>query len=127
MTRVLLAAIVLLGLPPVALALQGDGSVDGSSGRAFVLGVGDTMQVEGSSIGCQVSQRDGRAVIECRRAGRLKKTYMALFDDRRVRVARFHSSDTAAVVFTARHGGRARTCEDALSARAACARGGPRR
>jgi hypothetical protein len=92
-----------------------------------VLGIGDTMQIEGSSIGCQVSQRDGRAVVECRRAGRLKKSYTTLFDDRRARVARFRSSDTAEIVFTARHGGRARACGDAAGVRTACANGGPRR
>jgi hypothetical protein len=127
MTRALLTAIFVLGLPSAALALQGDGSAGGPPGRTFVLGIGDTMQIEGSSIGCQVSERDGRAVVECRRAGRLKRTYTTLFDDRRARVARFRSSDTAKVVFTARHGGRARKCGDAASARTACANGGARR
>jgi hypothetical protein len=104
-TSVLLAAAVLLGFAAAALALRG------GSGDAIVMRVGDTMQVEGAPIGCQVDRRDGRPVIDCRRAGKLAGTYTALFDERRVRVARFRSSDTARVVFTAKHRGAARECD----------------
>jgi hypothetical protein len=104
-TSVLLAGVVLLGFAAAALALRG------GSGDAIVMRVGDTMQVEGAPIGCQVDRRDGRPVIDCRRAGKLAGTYTALFDERRVRVARFRSSDTARVVFTAKHRGATRECD----------------
>jgi hypothetical protein len=74
--------------------------------------VGDVMEVEGAPIGCQVTRRDGRIVIDCRRAGRLAGTYGTLFDERRVRVTRFRSSDEAKVVFKAKHKGRSRKCHD---------------
>jgi hypothetical protein len=112
MTRLLLAAVVLLAFATIALALRSGSSARADARQTVVLNVGDSMKVEGAPIGCQVAERDGRAVVDCRRAGRLKGTYMTLFDERRIRVARFRSSDTAKVVFTAKHRGRARRCDD---------------
>jgi hypothetical protein len=117
MTRFLLLSIVVLTLAVLGLALRGEGSARGESAADVVLGVGDTMRVEGAPIGCQVMRRSGRIVIDCRRAGRLSGTYATLFDDRRVRVARFRSSDTAKVVFKAKHRGKARRCDDAAASR----------
>ncbi len=122
MTRLLVSTTVAIALGLVALALQG-GAARGDSARTVVLGIGDVMKVEGAPIGCRVAQRDGRLVIDCRRAGRLSGTYGTLFDARRVRVTRFESSDTAKVVFKAKHRGRAKRCGE----RATVARGEVRR
>ena len=119
MTRLLLLSIVVLALAVLGLALRGGGSARGDSAARVVLSVGDTMRVEGAPIGCQVTRRSGRIVIDCRRAGRLAGSYGTLLDERRVRVARFRSSDTAKVVFKARHRGKARRCHDAAAGREA--------
>ena len=75
-----------------------------------VLRIGDTMRVEGAAMGCQVTRRGGRPVIECRRDGTVSGTYGTFMSDRTLKVARFHSSHTAQTVFTARHGGGWRAC-----------------
>ena len=118
MTRYLLPSIVVLALAVAGLAVRADGSARGSSAAAaVVLRVGDTMKVEGAPLGCQVTRRNGRVVVDCRRAGSLAGTYGTLLDERRVRVARFRSSDTAQVVFKARHRGEARRCHESKAAR----------
>ena len=76
----------------------------------YVLKVGDTLRLEDSSLGCQVTRRDGRAVIECRPAGPLRGRYGSFLSDRTLTVARFRSSHTAQVVFTAKHKGGWRAC-----------------
>jgi hypothetical protein len=111
MTRLLLLTIVALAVGLAVLALRG-GPARGEAAQTVILGVGDVMEVEGAPIGCRVDRRDGRLVIDCRRAGRLSGTYGTLFDERRVRVTRFKSSDTAKVVFKAKHRGRAKRCRD---------------
>jgi hypothetical protein len=118
MTRSLLVTIAVLALTVLGLSLRGEGSARGDAGQTVVMRVGDVMEVDGAPIGCQVARRGGRVVIDCRRAGRLAGTYGTLFDERRVRVTRFRSSDTAKVVFKAKHRGRARRCDDAGKARA---------
>src|SRR3954453_10995193 len=80
-------------LPPTAAPVQ------------YVLRVGDTMQLEGGSLGCQVTRRAGRATIECRPGGALKGRYGAFLTRRTVTVARYRSSRTAQVVCAASHGG----------------------
>ena len=85
-------------LPPTAAPAQ------------YVLRVGDTMKVEGGSLGCQVTRRAGRATIECRPQGALKGRYGTFLTHRGVTVARYRSSRTAQVVFTARHRGGYRVC-----------------
>jgi hypothetical protein len=117
MTRLLLLTTVALAVGLAALALRG-GPARGDSARTVVMGVGDVMEVEGAEMGCRVDQRDGRRVIDCRRAGRLSGTYGTLFDERQVRVVRFKSSDTAKVVFKARHRGRAKRCDSRATAAA---------
>jgi hypothetical protein len=111
MARTLLIMIAVLGLAALGLALRGEGSARGDAAQTLVMRVGDVMEVEGAPIGCQVARRDGRIVIDCRRAGRLRGTYGTLFDQRRVRVIRFGSSDTAKVVFKAKHRGHAHRCD----------------
>lgn len=117
MTRFLLLSIVVLAVAVVGLMLRGEGSARGESSTDVVLTVGDTMRVAGAPIGCQVIRRSGRVVVDCRRGGRLAGTYGTLLDERRVRVARFRSSDTAKVIFKARHRGKARRCDDAAASR----------
>jgi hypothetical protein len=118
MTRSLLITIAVLALTVVWLSLRGEGAARGDAKQTVVMRVGDVMEVEGAPIGCQVARRSGRAVIDCRRGGRLAGTYGTLFDERRVRVTRFRSSDTAKVVFKAKHRGRARRCDSGAAARA---------
>jgi hypothetical protein len=75
-----------------------------------VLRVGDTIRIEGAAMGCQVTRRGGRPVIECRRDGKLSGTYGTFMSDRTLKVARFRSSRTAQTILTARHGGAWRAC-----------------
>jgi hypothetical protein len=121
MTRLALLAVVLAGAAILALGLR-PGAPARADGPTVVMRVGDTMQVEGAPIGCQVVKRGDRAVLDCRRGGRLAGTYGTLLDERRARVARFRSSDTAEVVFTARHRGKARRCEERGRTRSAANR-----
>ncbi|MBA2632619.1 MAG: hypothetical protein H0U86_06410 [Chloroflexi bacterium] len=78
--------------------------------QQLVLKVGDTLRVDGAPLGCQVTRRGGRPVIECRRDGALAGTYAAVMSARSVTVARFRSSRTAQTILTARHGGGWRAC-----------------
>ena len=57
-----------------------------------VLKVGDTIRIEGAAMGCQVTRRGGRPVIECRHGGSVAGTYGTFMSDRTVTVARFRSS-----------------------------------
>ena len=75
-----------------------------------VLRIGDTIRVEGAAMGCQVTRRGGRPVIECRRDGTLSGTYGTFMRDRTRTVARFRSGRTAQTILTARHGGAWRAC-----------------
>ena len=88
-----------------------------------VLNVGDSFVVPDAKMGCEVTRRGSSVVVECRRAGKVKGTYGTFMSGKTVRVARFHSSRSAQVVFTARHGGKWRACGVQTSvARAAAAR-----
>lgn len=118
MTRWLLITITVLALTAIGLVLRGNGSARGAAAQTVVMRVGDVMEVDGAQIGCKVTRRGERITIDCRRAGRLAGTYGTLFDERRVRVTRFRSSDTAKVVFKAKHRGRPHRCDDAATARA---------
>jgi hypothetical protein len=118
MTRSLPITLAVLALAALGLSFRGEDAARGAAAETVVMRVGDVMQVEGAPIGCKVTSRGERVVIDCRRAGRLAGTYGALFDERRVRVTRFRSSDTAKVVFKAKHRGRAHRCDDAASASA---------
>ena len=108
-----------------ALTAGADGSAGhrhvsgGAQQEQFVLRKGDTMRVAGTRLGCQVERRDGRLTIECRRSGRLARTYMTVFSERTAEIARFRSRTTAKIVFTARHGAGTRVCA-AAARRHAC-------
>jgi hypothetical protein len=122
LTRITLIA-CLLGLVAIAATAFALARGDGASAqvppptepapgvpRQLVLQIGDTVRVEGARLGCQVTRRDGRAVIECRRAGDPAGTYGTFTSDRSVTVARFRSGRRAQTILTARHGGGWRAC-----------------
>jgi hypothetical protein len=112
-------------LPVPQLPPPPSGAQPGGGAPQHVLRVGDTMRVEGASLGCQVTRRGGRPVIECRPAGALRGRYGTFLSDRTATVARFRSSRTAQVVFTATHRRGWRACGVAPSAsRAASAAAG---
>ena len=96
--------------PPVPTPPLPIPSVPAPTVTQAVLRVGDTVRVEGAAMGCQVTRRGGRPVIECRRDGTLSGTYGTFMSDRTVKVARFRSSRTAQTILTARHGGAWRAC-----------------
>jgi hypothetical protein len=87
--------------------------------QQFMLRLGDTMQVQGAPLRCQVTSRTGRPTVECRRTGGLKGTYGMFFDSRKAVVARFHSATSAQTVFQARHHGDWTACMTSAQARAA--------
>ena len=108
--------------PPVPAPAVPVPSVPAPAVTQAVLRVGDTIRVEGAAMGCQVTRRGGRPVIECRRDGKLSGTYGTFMSDRTLKVARFRSSRTAQTILTARHGGAWRACETtARQSRAAAA------
>jgi hypothetical protein len=89
-------------VPPVALPAP-----------QHVLKVGDTLRIEGAAMGCQVTRRGGRPVLECRRDGALRGTYGTFMSERSLTVARFRSPTTAQTILTAKHGGAWRACRRA--------------
>lgn len=125
-----LAATVAIAAVAWPLSTGGPAAQEPSPPQQLLLRPGDTVRVEGANLGCQVSERGGRATIECRRVGAARRTYGTFLDEQRAVVARFRSAQTAQTVFSARHGGGWRTCETtarrAPTATAARARGGCR-
>ena len=97
--------------------------VPGAAQRA--LSVGDSFVVPGAKIGCQVTRRGGSVLVECRRAGKAKGTYGTFISSKTVRVAKFQSSRTAQVVFTAKQRGKWRACGGQASTARAAAQGCP--
>ena len=133
MKRVLLLA-GLLGLAAfTATALAGPGQIaptptplpgtPGAGQRA--LSVGDSFVVPGAKIGCQVTRRGGSVFVECRRAGKPRGTYGTFISSKTVRVAKFKSSRTAQVVFTAKQRGKWRACGGQASTARVAAQGCP--
>jgi hypothetical protein len=108
-----------LPLPPVVVdpAIAAPGVP-----HLVTLRVGDTMVVEDAEVGCQIGLRNEQVVVECRRDGQVRGTYMTLIGKRGAKLARFRSADAAKVIVGARHGGGWRACGSA--ARAARAGGG---
>jgi hypothetical protein len=88
--------------------------------QQLVVNVGDTIQVAGAEVGCQVTDRDGRPTIECRRTTGLKGSYGTFIDERKATVARYVSGGKAQVIFTGKHSGAWRVC----GARARASRAG---
>jgi hypothetical protein len=89
--------------------------------------VGDTVRVEGTDVGCQVAEEQGETMMECRRLTRPEGTYGTFIGNRRALAARYRSSSTAQIVFTARQRGGWRACRtrtsELASAAAAAQRG----
>jgi hypothetical protein len=122
--RVLLLA-GLLGLAAfTATALASPGQIAPTPTQR-ALNVGDSFVVPGAKIGCQVTRRGGSVLVECRRAGKAKGTYGTFFSSKTVRVAKFQSSRTAQVVFTAKQRGKWRTCGGQASTARVAAQGCP--
>jgi hypothetical protein len=97
-------------VPVPSVAPPPSGSDPAAGAPQHVLKVGDTMRIDGANIGCQVTRRAARVVLECRRAGALAGTYGTFLSERTATVARFRSSRTAQVVFTATQNGAWRAC-----------------
>ena len=128
MKRVLLLAglMGLAALTATALASPAQVAPTAAPPVQHALNVGDSFVVPDAKIGCQVTRRGSSVLVECRRAGKAKGTYGTFFGRKTVRVARFKSSRTAQVVFTANQGGKWRACGGrAGTARAAAAQGCP--
>jgi hypothetical protein len=106
---ILAGAALLAGAGALPAAL-GARAQTGPAPTTVTVQVGDAMVVKDAAIGCQVVQRSGRPMIDCRRAGRLRGTYATLLTDRRAEIARFRSDRAAKVIFTARHHGGAHRC-----------------
>jgi hypothetical protein len=121
--RLLLMAGLLSAAALTATALAQPSVRQADGPQQHVLKVGDTMRVEGAPIGCQVTRRAARLVIECRRAGALARTYGTFLSERTATVARFRSSRSAQVVFTARQKGGWQTCGKSARASRAAAGG----
>jgi hypothetical protein len=112
-----LIAVLICGA--AALAIRAAVPARAEAPQTLVLRTGDRVVVDGARLGCQVVRRGNRPVLDCRRGGDLKGTYGTMLSERRALVVRYRSSAEAKVVFTARHGGRARACQ-AIAARAPC-------
>jgi len=122
--RVLLLA-GLLGLAAfTATALASPGQI-APTPTQHALSVGDSFVVPGAKIGCEVTRRGGSVLVECRRAGKAKGTYGTFFSSKTVRVAKFQSSRTAQVVFTAKQRGKWRVCGGQASTARVAAQGCP--
>lgn len=105
-----LAASALAGAAAMSALAPRDGAVGATPPGATVLKVGDRVTVDGEPIGCRVARQGGHVVMDCRRGGPLAGTYGTMLTARRARVVRFRDDSVAKVVFTAEHGGGARTC-----------------
>ncbi|WP_445149585.1 hypothetical protein [Baekduia sp. Peel2402] len=102
----------LAGAAGMAVAAPRDGAgAPAASAKPTVLHVGDRVTVDGQPLGCRVARQGGHVVMDCRRGGSLAGTYGTLLTARRARVVRFRDNTLAKVVFTAEHGGGARTCD----------------
>jgi hypothetical protein len=105
-----LVGVVLLAVGATVLGVSAGTAAHAQDPATYVLKLGDTVRVEGAAVGCQAVRRGGDVVIDCRRGGPLAGSYGAFLGERRITVARFQANTTGRVVFSARHGGRARRC-----------------
>jgi hypothetical protein len=97
-------------LPPTTPVAVDPGAAAPGVPLQLSMRVGDTMVVEDAGVGCQVMLRNGRVAIECRRSGDVRGTYMSVFSQRGVKLARFRSDTAANVIVSARHGAGWRAC-----------------
>jgi hypothetical protein len=107
--------LILVGLLTVAAAssVAVSGILAASSPPALQLEPGDRFRIAGAEVGCRVAriaELGGRTVVDCRRAGPLAGTYGAMVSEREALIVRFHSGQSAKIVFQATHDGRAERC-----------------
>jgi hypothetical protein len=95
-------------LPPLTLS---------GAPQQVILRLGDSVVVDGAPIGCAVTNRSGRVVIECGRTSKVAGSYMSILSSRTLKVARMRSADVGKTILTATHGAGWRAC--GMSARAA--------
>jgi len=93
----------------------------GQAPQQLLMRVGDTVRVEGTDVGCQVAERDGEVMVDCRRLTRPVGTYGTFIGDKRALVARYHSRGTAQLVFTARQRASWRACRTTTASAASLA------
>jgi hypothetical protein len=117
MTRtspIVAALLAVVGLTATALSQEpvpvDPGALTPGVPQQVTVRLGDSVVVDGVPIGCAVTRRGGRVVIECGRTGDVAGTYMTIVGRRTVKVARLRSADTAKVILTATHGGGWRAC-----------------
>jgi len=113
MTKALRVAGVLAAVL-VALAITRGNDSSAASMDTVVVSLGDRVRIDRIPVGCRVTRlaRYGnRVFVDCRRAGPLRGTYGTYFGERDVVVVRFVDARTAKVVYQARHGGMAKTCD----------------
>jgi hypothetical protein len=103
-------AAALLTLAGATTAIAGLGPARGADTPGVVLRIGDRVEVDGQPIGCRVARQDGAVVLDCRRAGALAGTYGTMLSSRKAMAVRFTSNESAKVVFTGTHRGKARRC-----------------
>jgi hypothetical protein len=107
------AACALAGLSATAMSQQ---PLPGGP-QQVTLKPGDSMVVEGAAIGCAVTTRSGRSVIECgRTGGKVAGTYMSIISSHTLKVARLRSSSSAKTILTATHFGGWHACGTAARA-----------
>jgi hypothetical protein len=107
------AACALAALSATAMSQQ---PLPGGS-QQVTLKPGDSMVVDGAAIGCAVTTRSGRSVIECgRTGGKVAGTYMSIISSRTLKVARLRSSSSARTILTATHFGGWHACGTAARA-----------
>jgi hypothetical protein len=112
------AACALAGLSATAMSQQPGGP------QQVTLKPGDSMVVDGAAIGCAVTTRSGRSVIECgRTGGKVASTYMSIISSRTLKVARLRSSSSAKTILTATHFGGWHACGTAARAARTAASG----
>jgi hypothetical protein len=108
------ALLAVVGLTATALSQQpvpvDPGALTPGVPQQVTVRLGDSVVVDGVPIGCEVTRRGGRVVIECGRTGDVAGTYMTIVGRRTVKVAHLRSADTAKVILTATHGGGWRAC-----------------
>jgi hypothetical protein len=93
-------AAIVIGLAVTITWLHASGAA-GSTQRSLTLRVGDTVRIEGTTIGCAVARRSGVTVVECLPGARTAGTYATLAADKTVSVVRFERPTLARTVFRA--------------------------
>src|SRR4051812_19183332 len=95
MTRLACIAVLVAALATVAPAGSGATDLLPIPGQdqllPILLKLGDRMQLADEPIGCQVVERGGQVVLDCRHAGPLAKTYGIYMGERTLKVARYKS------------------------------------